>query len=599
MKNKNTRYTLNDLVSTYNIDNIYEQYKRFEFLDKLSPYINLKKSTVLEFGSATGQMTKILSKRSKSVMAVDGSAKFIKIAKARVKNAKNVNFCESYFEDFKIDKKYDCLIMHHILEHIEDPKCLLSKIKTLLNDGGIFAISVPNSHALSRQLAVKMKILSSIYDLTDNDKKHGHYQVYDWKVLEKEVIESGLNIIGKHGLSFKLFSDKQNIKMFDTKIITEKQIKGLWQLGDEMKEVAGAIMIVAQKKQSTKKISFTEKNIKRNKLIDILPAKLPLGLCIEPTNKCNFRCIQCPVSSDEFSKIVGKRKQMSMRLYKKIIGDIKKMGRLNNLNLYGDGEPLLHPNIIEMIKIAKKSNIANAITVTTNASLLTNDLSNDLIDSGLDYLRVSVYSIYDDRFKKITRTEYKSDLIYNNVARLFKNRAIKNKTTPFIYVKIIDTYNKENKEFISKYSSISDEVNIETPMNWNGYKDIDLIGNIDEKHKTDTKTLQGYYGKRNVSNNKKICTTPFLSLNIKSNGDVCICIVDWNKGTKVGNIMKSSLSEIWYGENLREFRRMHIEGRRHENKSCKNCDFMYCNPDNMDGFSSQKYNDILNYKGEL
>jgi 2-polyprenyl-3-methyl-5-hydroxy-6-metoxy-1,4-benzoquinol methylase len=141
-------YNLDNLVSSYNIDNIYEQYKRFEFIDKLSNYINLKKSTVLEFGSATGQMTKILSEKAKKVTAIDGSARFIKIAQKRVKNAKNVEFFESYFEKLKIDKKYDCLIMHHILEHIKNPVCLLSKIKEFLNDDGILAISVPNAYAL-------------------------------------------------------------------------------------------------------------------------------------------------------------------------------------------------------------------------------------------------------------------------------------------------------------------------------------------------------------------------------------------------------------------------------------------------------------------
>ncbi len=346
-------------------------------------------------------------------------------------------------------------------------------------------------------------------------------------------------------------------------------------------------------------MKFTQKNKERSKLIDILPVRMPLGLCVEPTNKCNFKCIQCAVSLDEFKKIIGHRFHMSMDLYEKIIRDVKTMGKLNHLNLYGDGEPLLHPNIVEMVKIAKKHDVAKAITITTNASLLTDKLSIKLVDSGLDYLRVSVYSIYDEKFKKITNTKYHSDIIYENIKNLYQRRSQTSsscKKTPFIYVKMIDTYGSENEEFLLKYTPIADEVNIETPMNWNGFKGIDLIGNIDPQGKTNQETLQGYYGERNISSIKKICTTPFLSLNIKNNGDVCICIVDWNKGTKVGNISTTSLSEIWFGETLRDFRKMHIEQRKHENESCKNCNFMYCNPDNMDDFSPEKYYEILNYK---
>lgn len=246
IENKILDYNLNALVDTYNIDNIYEQYKRFEFLKKLNNYIDLRKSTVLEFGSASGQMTEILSKMTKGVIAVDGSTEFIRIAKARVRNARNVKFYESYFEKFTLDEKVECLILHHVLEHLRTPRSLLLKVNSYLKKDGIVAISVPNAHALSRQLAVKMGLLNSIYDLTENDKNHGHFRIYDWKRLEEQLAQSGLIVIGRHGLSFKIFSDKQNIEMLNSKIIGEEQIKGLWQLADEFPEIAGAIMVVAK-----------------------------------------------------------------------------------------------------------------------------------------------------------------------------------------------------------------------------------------------------------------------------------------------------------------------------------------------------------------
>ena len=239
-------FNLNDLVKTYNIDNEYEQYKRLEFLEKLNKHLDLTKASILEFGPATGLMTEMLASICLRVLAVDGSSDFINIAKGRVKDKNNVEFIESYFEDFQSDSQFDCLILHHILEHIENPESFLSKIKNHIKPSGILAISVPNAHALSRQLAVKMGLMSSVYTLTENDYHHGHYRVYDWQTLETQLKEAGFNIIGKHGLSFKLFSDKQNIAMLNAGIIGESQIKGLWELGDELPELAGAIMIVAK-----------------------------------------------------------------------------------------------------------------------------------------------------------------------------------------------------------------------------------------------------------------------------------------------------------------------------------------------------------------
>ncbi len=241
---KKIAYELNDLVHTYNIDNIYDQYKRYEFLEKLSPYLDLTNSKILEFGPASGQFTAILAKHSKEVVAVDGAGDFIEIAKQQVRGAQNVRFYESYFERFDLDERFDCLIMHHILEHIEQPASLLAHIRRFMDDTSILAISVPNAQALSRRLAVKMGLLGSVYDLTENDRHHGHYRVYDWKSLESDVVQCGFRVVGKHGLSFKLLSDKQNVAMIEAGIIGEQQIRGLWQIGDELAEHCGAIMMV-------------------------------------------------------------------------------------------------------------------------------------------------------------------------------------------------------------------------------------------------------------------------------------------------------------------------------------------------------------------
>lgn len=344
--------------------------------------------------------------------------------------------------------------------------------------------------------------------------------------------------------------------------------------------------------------SFIEKNKDRKSLEEILPANMPLGLSIEPTNRCNYKCIQCAVSLPEFKDEIGPLGHMEVNLYQKIIKDVNDMGTLKNLNLYGDGEPFLNQHIVDMVRIAKTASVANAITITTNGYLINESVAKEIVKSRLDYLRVSIYSIFADRFKQITQTKLNSEIVLENIKRLRKIRDAAGTKYPFIYVKMIDTYSNENKEFMETYYPYADEVNIETPMNWNGYKGIDLISRIDPERKTNEELIQGYHSgvEKCRSGYKKICTTPFLALNIKMNGDVVICIVDWNKGTKVGNIREESLSQIWFGKRLREFREMHIKQKRQENPSCCNCSFLYSSPDNMDHFSEEKYHEILNAK---
>ena len=339
--------------------------------------------------------------------------------------------------------------------------------------------------------------------------------------------------------------------------------------------------------------SFTAKNADRMSLEKILPLAMPLGLCIEPTNYCNFHCIQCPLSLPQFSEEVGGRLHLSFSLYEKIVADVKQMGRLNHLNLYGDGEPLLNKRICDMVDLARRKDIAQYITVTTNASLLTEETCQKLIDANLDYLRISVYSTCKKEFCRITGVkQFSPAKIRSNVALMYQMKMRSRQKKPFIYAKVIDTYSKENEQFVESYKDITDETNIESPMNWNGYDGLDLISHIDKEKKTNEHTTQGYH-KQKVIQDKIICTTPFLSLNIKANGDVTVCIVDWNKGTKVGNITKESLGDVWRGEKLREFRKMHIDGRRSENVSCKNCKFLNCSPDNIDGLTQDFYDKII------
>jgi radical SAM protein with 4Fe4S-binding SPASM domain len=136
------------------------------------------------------------------------------------------------------------------------------------------------------------------------------------------------------------------------------------------------------------------------------------------------------------------------------------------------------------------------------------------------------------------------------------------------------------------YKTIADEVCIEPPMNWDGQKN--FMNNLYSKREI-KKAL--YSSKKKE---KKVCPFAFYSLVIKCSGEVVACCVDWSKQTKIGNIKKESLFRIWNGKNLREFRKMQLEGRRSENKSCKNCTYLNTSPDNIDNLPRKKILETIN-----
>jgi len=214
-----------------------------------------------------------------------------------------------------------------------------------------------------------------------------------------------------------------------------------------------------------------------------------------------------------------------------------------------------------MIKYLKKLNIAERIEMTTNASKLTPEVAEALVDAELDYIRCSIYSINQEKHEKITRNPIDIEQIKKNIQTLKSTIDKKNKNKPFIYVKMLESdILQENEDFLKIYSEFADEVAIEKKHNW--------LENSGQAA-------------------RKVCPQPFKMVSIHFNGDVILCDPDWQGNTKVGNAISENIRDIWKGKKVREFWRMQLENRRFENPSCNNCSFFNDNYvfDNLDGLS--------------
>ena len=322
---------------------------------------------------------------------------------------------------------------------------------------------------------------------------------------------------------------------------------------------------------------YSELSASRVSLLSCLPLPHPWAMHIELTNKCTFKCKFCPQSIDNYFERIGGQSSMTFDQFRKICEDIIEVGQLKVLRLYMSGEPLLHKDLCKMIALAKKLNVAKRIEVTSNASALTAAKAASIIDSGLDYLRISIYAIDPDKHLALTQSKINPEVMRNNVGRFFEMRQKLGRKTPFLYVKMINPMDpKEVKAFVEAYREICDEVAIEEPMNWDNRSTYDFLENV-YGDRINRESLYKYP--------KEVCPFPFYTLVIHASGDVSVCCVDWEKKTVVGNIFAQSLKEIWNSSELRTFQRMHIERRRQENEACRSCTFLFTRPDNIDKIS--------------
>ncbi len=338
-------------------------------------------------------------------------------------------------------------------------------------------------------------------------------------------------------------------------------------------------------------LKYTQlKEYKRQNLIDVIPLKKPFTLLIEPSNYCNFKCISCFQSLTSPNYLTKNRGLMSMELYQDIIEQFRRWegDRLKVLKLSLYGEPFTHPQFGEMLRIAREADIAERIETTTNMSLLTEELCEQLVEYGIDYIRVSIYGGNQKRYEEVTSCANVSiDKIWNNLKMIQDLKKVHNREKPFVSAKMLDTYSAENDEFIERFQDVADEVYIDKPHNWVAAGEKSFIGSLYKEEQEDAlkKDLEKTYQKRIA------CPMAFTTLAVRSNGAVSPCCVDWAGGTNLGNVMDTPIREIWEGDAMYEFRKMQLENRRNENASCRNCELAdndYYTRDNIDGFPVEK-----------
>ncbi len=195
------------------------------------------KGNVLEMGPAEGVMTEHLAKVAQNLTIVEGSQLFADDLKQKYPN---VDVYCSLFEDFDTEKKFDTIVLGHVLEHVENPVEILKCAKEWLAPEGIIFAAVPNSHSIHRQAAVLMGLLEKENSMSELDYHHGHRRVYSINEFKNDFIQAGLKIEKCGGYWLKPLSNKQLEEHW-----TQEMMDAFMQLGEKYPEIAAEIYIVA------------------------------------------------------------------------------------------------------------------------------------------------------------------------------------------------------------------------------------------------------------------------------------------------------------------------------------------------------------------
>lgn len=279
------------------------------------------------------------------------------------------------------------------------------------------------------------------------------------------------------------------------------------------------------------------------KLIDY---NFPRHIFIETTNACNLRCKMCarnlkPIETGS----------MDFNLFKKIIDEAANYGpRTFSLHLYG--EPLLSPNLPEMLDYIKKKNKKNTILLTTNGVFLKEEIAQKIIDDYIDKIIISTHSSDEKNYQKITGVD-KLKEVEENIKSLIKLKETAKAKKPLIYLRMVVEKNSEKEigDFVKKWKNFPVMIDIREAHNFGGGIDI----------------------KKETNNNKKRypCYHLWLSPGINWDGKMSICCSDPNRLAILGDIKKFNISELWKDETLKKYRNYHLKGEYDKMPACQNC----------------------------
>lgn len=201
---------------------------------------------LLELGSYKGDFTKRIFPFFSDITCVEASDEAIKIAQKTI--GEKVIFIQGMFEELSLPYKFENVILTHVLEHITDPVKVLRKINDeWLSENGKLFLVCPNANAPSRQIAVKMGLITHNSAVTPSEKEHGHQITYTFDTLERDAKAAGLRIVHRSGIFFKAMANFQWDRLLETDIISKEYLEGCFQLGHNYPDLCSSIFLLCEK----------------------------------------------------------------------------------------------------------------------------------------------------------------------------------------------------------------------------------------------------------------------------------------------------------------------------------------------------------------
>lgn len=269
----------------------------------------------------------------------------------------------------------------------------------------------------------------------------------------------------------------------------------------------------------------------------------PITLIVENTGKCNLKCPMCPRELGYYPPV-----DFDFDLFKRIIDEVRHHTEL--VFPWGGGEPLMNPDIFRMVRYCKDAGIYTVLS--TNATLLNEERSRELIDSDLDNLILAFDGATPEVYEK-----YRKGARFHKVrANILRFLEIKREMQSDVFVILQMVRLPDNRHQIRDFHRLwsiegVDEIRIK--------EDEIVIPEValEERLRHDRRRHPCY----------QLWQGP-ATVNYK--GDFFPCCHTW-QSEPIGNVKEHSVHELWNSEKMQRMREAHLQGDLSDYPDCQNC----------------------------
>ena len=316
----------------------------------------------------------------------------------------------------------------------------------------------------------------------------------------------------------------------------------------------------------------------------------PYALTVDVTLRCNLNCLHCRRHSPlSVAAQAAFEYDFPLELFLSLCLEAKELG-IRKVVLIGDGEPLMHPSIMEMVAAAKQAGCA--VTLLTNGTLLSANHAREFQVAGLDELRVSLWASDVEEYK---------DLYPGSPPSLFRRavEGVKDFTTgiraagghrPRVVLHrpidrrffrrregTLDLARETGCDAVS-FSPVKPLLQDSTGKLLSGGEVRELLGLLPTLgRKVTALGLEHNLGdlRRRLELGREVwrklpCYIGWVDMRVRINGDVLPCdTCNW----VLGNVRQNGLREIWNGRPYCEFRRATRRPESLAESGRCNCDY--------------------------